>query len=223
MDKYYINITNKCDYTCPFCCMYSSPENNKFMDFQTLYGLIESLDKQTVIQLEGGEPLLHPQLILFLEYLSTKKTVSEIVIDTNSLHLDKLIDNIVDIAERNKKLITIKPSYNYYLKSVDKDLLKRLRLIMSACEFLEYVKFEVNVRGYNHEELGDLCEEIGNYPKNAHLFNKYGRAEDDETLIEPFVTKQFDEWQLISCDGNFFGNNLIERSEYEHAKVSTNS
>ena len=79
MNKYYINITNKCDYSCPFCCMYSSPKNDGFMSFNTLYDIIEKINTPTVVQLEGGEPLLHPNIILFLEYLASKEFVSEIV------------------------------------------------------------------------------------------------------------------------------------------------
>jgi MoaA/NifB/PqqE/SkfB family radical SAM enzyme len=215
MDKYYINITNKCDYKCPFCCMYSSPDKNSFMSFDILYNIIEKLERPTVIQLEGGEPLLHPNIILFLEYLASKELVSKIVIDTNAKHIDSLIDVIVGIAERNKKPITIKPSYNTFLKSMDQDLLKRLKLVISACEFLEYVDFEVNVRAYDKDELDGLCTEIGKYPHNAFLFNRYGRAVDDTNLVEPYITKTFDNWQLISSDGMFFGNDLIERSKYE--------
>jgi len=223
MNKFYINITNKCDYKCPFCCMYSSPDNNIFMSFEKLIEIINKITTKTVIQLEGGEPLLHPNIILFLEYLSTRKFVSEIIIDTNSVHLDSLIDNIVNIAERNKKQITIKPSYNSYLKKQNANLLNQLCLIISACEFLEYIKFEVNIRAYTKEELNKLKAEIGKYPFNAHLLNKYGRASSQKDLIEPYITKTFDNWQLISCDGTFFGNNLIKRSEYEHSKISTDS
>lgn len=223
MNKYYINITNKCDYACPFCCMYSSPANKVFMSFETLIGVVDTLKAPTVVQLEGGEPLLHPNIVLFLEYLSTRELVSEIVIDTNGLHLEELIDKIVDIAGRNRKPITIKPSYNSYLKKVDEKLLKRLRLLISACEFLEYVKFDVNIRAYTKEELEVLETEIGAYPHNVHLFNRYGRASDRDDLVEPFITETFKEWQLISSDGKFFNNDLIKRSNYEHAQISADS
>lgn len=49
MNKYYINITNKCDYSCPFCCMYSSPKNDGFMSFNTLYDIIEKINTPTVV------------------------------------------------------------------------------------------------------------------------------------------------------------------------------
>ena len=222
MNKFYINITNKCDYECPFCCMYSSYQNSDFMSFDILYNIIKRINEPTIIQLEGGEPLIHPQFILFLEYLSTIELVSEIIIDTNSVHLEDLIDSIINISERNKKYITIKPSYNTYLKNKDFNLQKRLNLIISACEFLEYIKFEINIRAYNKKELDSLCNEMIGFKYNAHLFNKYGRASNNNELKEPFITNEFDYWQIFSCDGNSFGNNLKERSEYEYFKISTN-
>ena len=223
MDKYYINITNKCDYACPFCCMYSSPNNNGFMSFNTLYDIIEKITTPTVVQLEGGEPLLHPNIVLFLEYLASKELVSEIVIDTNAVHLNHYIDTIVAVSERNKKQIIIKPSYNSYLKIQNQRLAHELNIIISACEFLEYIRFNINVRAYDEEELRQLCEEIKPLPHDAYLFNRYGRAENREDLSEPYITKVFDIWTLFAHDGTNFGNNLKARSEYEHSKISTNS
>ena len=223
MNKYYINITNKCDYSCPFCCMYSSPKNDGFMSFNTLYDIIEKINTPTVVQLEGGEPLLHPNIILFLEYLASKEFVSEIVIDTNAVHLNTLIDSIVAVSERNRKLITIKPSYNTYLKSQNPRLAHLLNNIISACEFLEYIRFNINVRAYNEDELKQLCEEVKTLPHDGYLFNRYGRAKNREDLVEPYITKVFDNWTLFAHDGTQFGNNLKARSEYEHTKISTNS
>ena len=67
------------------------------MSFETLVKVVNTLDVPTIIQLEGGEPLLHPHIILFLEYLATRELVSEIIIDTNAAHLNDLIDVIVGI------------------------------------------------------------------------------------------------------------------------------
>ena len=223
MNKYYINITNKCDYACPFCCMYSSPKNDGFMSFNTLYDIIEKIDTPTVVQLEGGEPLLHPNIILFLEYLASKELVSEIVIDTNAVRLNNLIDSIVAVSERNRKLITIKPSYNTYLKSQNPRLSHNLNNIISACEFLEYIRFNINVRAYNEDELKQLCEEVKTLPHDGYLFNRYGRATNREDLVEPYITKVFDNWTLFAHDGTQFGNDLKARSEYEHTKISTHS
>ena len=65
--RLYINITNACNTNCPFCCMYSSTENSKYMDFDTFRGIVDKYDSEFELQLEGGEPLVHPNIYLFIE------------------------------------------------------------------------------------------------------------------------------------------------------------
>ena len=66
--RLYIDITNRCNTECPFCCMYSGVSNSRDMDFETYKGIIDGCEKEFELQLEGGEPLVHPDLYLFLEY-----------------------------------------------------------------------------------------------------------------------------------------------------------
>lgn len=117
-NKLYINITNHCDVCCPFCCMKSDSKKQSFMNFDTIHKIMKDMDVPYIVQLEGGEPTTHPQFYLFMEYISTLEKVEEVVIDTNAFMLDRHIDKIVEIAVRNKKRITVKLSYNTYLKTV---------------------------------------------------------------------------------------------------------
>lgn len=218
--KLYINITNHCDVCCPFCCIESDSKRQSFMRFDTIYKLLHDIDVPTIVQLEGGEPTTHPQFYLFLEYISTLDNVQEIVIDTNSLTLDKHIDKIVDIAVRNKRLITVKPSYNTYLRTVFSrgNFADYLTNIISACEFIPYVKFAVNVRGYSDKELEILKNGL---PKkvqdisNFHLFNSYGRAVNDKSLPDLQINNVYDGWCCYASDGECFGRDLKERAKYE--------
>lgn len=116
-NKLYINITNHCDVCCPFCCMKSDSKKQSFMNFDTIHKIMKDMDVPYIVQLEGGEPTTHPQFYLFMEYISTLEKVEEVVIDTNAFMLDRHIDKIVEIAVRNKKRITVKLSYNTYLKN----------------------------------------------------------------------------------------------------------
>lgn len=104
-----------------------------------------------------------------MEYISTLEKVEEVVIDTNAFMLDRHIDKIVEIAVRNKKRITVKLSYNTYLKTVfnHKFVIKfanYLKNIISACEFIPYVNFAINVRGYVDR---DMFEYKFDYISNA--------------------------------------------------------
>ena len=127
-NKLYINITNHCDVCCPFCCMKSDSKKQSFMNFDTIHKIMKDMDVPYIVQLEGGEPTTHPQFYLFMEYISTLEKVEEVVIDTNAFMLDRHIDKIVEIAVRNKKRITVKLSYNTYL-----------RMIKEYMDFIEYM------------------------------------------------------------------------------------
>lgn len=219
-NKLYINITNHCDVYCPFCCMNSDSKKQSFMHFDTIYRILKEIYPPIIVQLEGGEPTTHPQFYLFLEYISTLDNVKEIVIDTNALTLDKHIDKIVDIAIRNKRLITVKPSYNTYLRTAFSrgNYADYLTNIISACEFIPYVNFAVNVRGHSNKELEELKYGL---PKkmhdisNFHLFNSYGRAGNDKTLPDLQINEVYENWCCYASDGECFGRDLKERAKYE--------
>ena len=67
--RLYINITNHCSANCPFCCMYSDSSKSTYMNFDIFKNIIDkNKDKLLEIQLEGGEPLEHKLINLFLEY-----------------------------------------------------------------------------------------------------------------------------------------------------------
>lgn len=222
MDKIYINITNRCQYRCPFCCMYSSPANDIDMDFGTFQKIMqENSDRKTIVQFEGGEPLLHPLLFLFLEYCTTLEYVDRIIIDTNGAALRGKIDKIVEIAERNRKHITIKPSINSYILNIRKDAIREYDNISSACEFLEYVDFDFNIRYMDEVDETHIMEELSpilgkNYFKySKYSFNRYGRAKDDKDLPELQIKEIYKKWKIYSSDGICFGTDLIARSIHE--------
>lgn len=190
------------------------------MHFDTIYKILKEIVVPVIVQLEGGEPTTHPQFYLFLEYISTLDNVKEIVIDTNALTLDKHIDKIVEIAVRNKKPITVKPSYNTYLKTAFSrgNFGDYLANIISACEFIPYVKFAVNVRGYSASELRVLMDSLPQKIhdiSNFHLFNSYGRAENDKTLPDLQINEVYNNWYSFASDGTCFGRDLKERAKYE--------
>lgn len=191
------------------------------MQFDMFYNILKNINNASILQLEGGEPTTHPQFYLFLEYASIIENIKEIVIDTNAFNLDEHIDKIVDIATRNKKLITIKPSYNEYLKQTYNNhyikFIDYLTNLISSCEFIQYIKFELNVRGYSNNELDNLKNDLS--PKiveisNFHLLNSYGRAKNSN-LPDLQINNIFNNWKCYASDGKCFDTDLKSRAEYE--------
>jgi molybdenum cofactor biosynthesis enzyme MoaA len=67
--------------------MFSSSKKNTFMSFETFKNIIDNYSDDFELQLEGGEPLLHPDLYLFLEYARNSGRCKKVIITTNGILL----------------------------------------------------------------------------------------------------------------------------------------
>ncbi len=92
-----INIVEHCNLNCKNCCHFSSLAQEEFLDInifeQDLKRLLELTKNRSYliknIQLCGGEPLLHPELIKFLEISRKYFPTSDITIVTNGILLNQ--------------------------------------------------------------------------------------------------------------------------------------
>ena len=223
MERLYINITSKCNYTCPFCCMSSSPFREDEMSFDKFKEIVDSYDdKEIEIQLEGGEPTIHTAFWLFVEYSFYKKNVSRIIIDTNGHNLSKIIDHLVEISERYKKKLLIKASDNHYIRDKrGNKIVDEYISLISALEFVEYTDLLINLRGYTQEEIDKLKNDYKKQTKdftsyvNAFTFNRYGKAKNDKRLPEIIINRTVDKFHCYDSKGNYYGEDLYKRAENE--------
>jgi len=66
------NITNKCFYSCSFCCV-NANSSNKDISFDDKLKIIENLDSKTItIDVSGGEPLIDLENFEILKILAKK-------------------------------------------------------------------------------------------------------------------------------------------------------
>jgi len=85
--------------------MSSSPLRKEEMTFDKFKEIVDGYDgKDIEIQIEGGEPTIHPAFWLFVEYSFFKNNVSRVIVDTNGHNLYKIIDHFVEISERHSEL-----------------------------------------------------------------------------------------------------------------------
>ena len=170
------------------------------MNFFRFKEIVDKHDsKNTIIQLEGGEPFTHPQLGFFLYYLSSRNYNT--IVDTNGTLLE---EDVIDQC-------AIKVSLNtYVLKYYRINKLKKLPY---------FKKLQFNVRYSNFKE--NIYLRLLTFPFrkqcNYHYFNRYGRASNSK-LPELNIQEVYSNWEVYASDGKCFNNNLIARSEYEHAK-----
>lgn len=94
-----VKITNCCDMGCPMCHEDSKP-NGKHGDILNV-PFFDTLNPYTEIAIGGGNPLSHPDLILFLEQLKSKKLIPSMTV--NQVHFMKNLGLIEELV--NKKLI----------------------------------------------------------------------------------------------------------------------
>lgn len=214
--RLYINLTNKCNTNCPFCCMYSGTNKNNFMSFDVFKNIIDTCDDIFELQLEGGEPLIHPNIYLMLEYaISTNKCIKVIIL-TNGIILDKHIKRMVDISNYYKILFEFKISINYWLLSEDKMFLSKMDKLVFSTQFIPNINIIFNVRKRHNDDWID--EELKKY----NLFNKsnifylqaYGKLKDSN-YDKPVIVQNINNWRIYASDGTCFDKDLIKRSEYE--------
>lgn len=215
--RQYINITNNCNANCEFCCMWSDSSKHTFMDFNTFKGIIDSSDLPFELQLEGGEPLLHKDMYLFMEYAKSTGRCEKIIILTNGILLGEHLKRIVDFHKNYGIPITMKVSVNYWLYRMDKDCLDKIRDLNLAIEFIPDVNILLNVRLRHEDEwLRDLIHEYNlEGISNIFYLQSYGKYEEKEEYDKPVIVQNIDDWFIYACDGKCFDKDLIARSDYE--------
>lgn len=120
-----IEITDRCNLTCPTCYAGSSPTYGRHRTLEEvkkmLDTIVENEREPDVVQISGGEPTLHPDFFAILDYAKTLP-IKHLMVNTNGI----LIAKDYDFA---KKLKTYTPDFELYLQfdSFEDSVLKSMR------------------------------------------------------------------------------------------------
>lgn len=214
--RLYLNLINKCNVSCDFCCMSSNPSKTTYLSFDRYKEIIDNTDGRFELQLEGGEPLLSFDFYLFMEYAKSTNRCTKIIISTNGFLLKNHLQRLTDFAYFSKIPILIKRSINHFLYEIDNKIFKTSRDLYLATEFIDGVDIRFNVRlRIGDDWLVDLLKEHKIYDiSDVYELQNYGRLNDDR-YKKPFIVQNIDNWFIYAADGKCFNQNLIERSEYE--------
>lgn len=220
--RLYINLTNKCNTNCPFCCMYSGEDKQRFITFEQFRNIIDKCKTNFELQLEGGEPLLHKDLFLFIEYAIHTERCTKLIILTNGYLLDKYIKRFIEIANWYNIKTEFKISVNYWLLNETKkqgiDQLYKLNNLIFATEYIENIGIVLNVRKrlQGDDWIDAELEKYGLKDKsNIFYLQSYGKLKDSEQYDKPVIVQNIQNWFIYASDGTCFGQDLILRSEYE--------
>ena len=98
-----VEITNRCDLVCPVCINASggdgaAPRDLRVDEFATMLDRLIRAERQIdVLNLSGGEPLLHPQLLALVDEARRRPEIVRVSISTNGLALlrtPRLLDDL---------------------------------------------------------------------------------------------------------------------------------
>lgn len=167
-----IEITNGCNLKCPTC--YANSGVGKFLSLKKI-GKMMDLFKEAesgepgVLQISGGEPTVHPQVIEIIK-MAQEKGIKQVMLNTNGIRISTDLEFV-------KQLSRFKKGFEIYMQfdGFDEKANKRIRgkpmneMRMRAIDNL--TKYEIPItlvatveNGVNDKELGKIFEFALNRP-----------------------------------------------------------
>ena len=102
------NVTNKCPYTCSFCCL-DANSSTKDISLEDKLKIIENLDSETIkIDFSGGEPLMDLENLEILRIISRKFGREKISVTSTGKGLER-----VDLEELAKYVSEVGFTYDF--------------------------------------------------------------------------------------------------------------
>jgi len=101
-----VEITSSCNLSCPMCYAHSGP-GGKHLSFEECTAAIDRLvhveGRPEVLQLSGGEPTVHPDILRVLEY-GCAQPIDIVMINTNGIRFAHDADFVQRVAEYKHRL-----------------------------------------------------------------------------------------------------------------------
>lgn len=194
-DSMDLKITEVCDLNCVMCHE-SSTISGKHASFNQKF--LSSLPKGIELAIGGGNPLSHPELVLFLERMKKQGVICNITV--NEIHLWKYIDLINELT--SKKLIYgLGISLSIYKKETFDYLVNNpnsvAHIILGMCDFDEMFKYDtknIKVLMLGYKVFGRGIEY---YKIDSSINNKIKEVEENfKEVIRKFKAVGFDNLAL---------------------------
>ncbi len=162
-----IEITDRCNLTCPTCYAMSSPHYGRHRTVEEVEKMLDIVvaneGHPDVVQISGGEPTVHPQFFEILDIAKTKP-IRHLMVNTNGIRIAK------DKAFV-QKLAGYMPDFEIYLQfdSFKPEALQQLRgadLTETRRKALEHLnEFNLSTtlvvtlqKGLNDDEIGAIID-----------------------------------------------------------------
>jgi MoaA/NifB/PqqE/SkfB family radical SAM enzyme len=215
--RIYFALTNQCNRSCPWCSTCSTPEGSTAMTVEQYRACFPAVGPFQV-QLEGGEPTIHPLFWEFVRIAREHPRCTHLVLCTNGVVLPRQTAKLRAWVVRLGTPLTVKLSVNHHLLDHDPrliDLAVMLRNLFDELGGDRLLVLNVRLRrGYENddERVQQEVEAAGLLPiANIFFLQRYGFA-SGETGWDP-PAPVWNAFTLVNPDGQTYGTDLISRSE----------
>ena len=158
-----IDITDACGLRCPTC--FAGSEGRSFLSLEQIGAMIDAFIRQegdpTVLQISGGEPTEHPDILEILR-MATGKGIPWVMLNTNGLRLARdpeFADRLAELKDKLEVYLqfdSLKPEATETLRGADCLDLKIKAIANCAARGIPMHLSCTVKKGVNDAELGEL-------------------------------------------------------------------
>lgn len=172
-----IEITQRCNLSCPTCYADSSPERDEFLPLMAFAELLDGLlakgkGDADLIQLSGGEPTIHPEFFAILDH-TLARGIRQVYVNTNGIRLADRAFAEKLVARGNR--VSVYLQFDGFKRSTLELLRGRGELLETKlrasdhCEELgiNTVPVMTLTRGVNDDELGGFLRFAAGRPRSV--------------------------------------------------------
>ncbi len=122
--RVYVATTNHCNRACPWCSTCSSPRGRTWISISDYRASFPS-EGPFEVQLEGGEPTIHPEFFALVQLARADPRCVRVVVVSNSVVVPREREALQSWLARLGAPLTFKLSINHHLLARDRGLLER--------------------------------------------------------------------------------------------------
>lgn len=171
-----LTITSACNLDCPICYVHNKNDGAYHMslaDYRSaLAALLSDPDGADIVNLTGGEPMLHPELLTMLD-IARDAGVRRVTVCSNGIKLVRDHAFARALAERGARIAL---SFDTFDERADVAMqgARMLPTKLAAVELCDQLGLDVTLipvvtKGYNDHELGKLIDYTLAHPSIRHL------------------------------------------------------
>jgi hypothetical protein len=214
--RVYVATTNHCNRACPWCSTCSSPRGATWISVADYQACLPPTGPFEV-QLEGGEPTIHPEFFDLVALARADPRCVRVVVVSNGVVLPRERAALREYLVRLGAPLTFKLSINHHLLARDRDLLELAAAIHA--EFGELggdreLVLNVRLRPDAPGEDAWVTEAVRAAGllelANVFFLQAYGYA-SERAWERPFVVGT--NFTLVNPDASTHGVDLVGRSE----------